>query len=120
MTRPGLDPDFPLGAPCPAPDCALRAFVADHADMPLDRLTAAIRGACRRGHGSWYDPQDRPDAGRRRDPMRQTSHQVEIAYLGVAAVGVEPAEAARNWRLAARNRLGDACGLLPAGTGARA
>lgn len=112
-THPDLHPDWPLGAPAPAGDDAadLRAFVAEHAAVPLDRLLPAIRGACRRGEGSWYDPQDRPDEGRRRDPMRQTSHRVEVTFLGVWADGLEPVDAARNWLRAAGNILGDARGL---------
>lgn len=73
----------------------LSAFLADHATRPLDQLAEVIRTECRRGRGSWYDPRDtRPG----RHPI---STEVEVEFLGVHARGLEPANAAHNWRRAA-------------------
>lgn len=77
-------------------EAALRAFVADHADSPLDILTGAIRATCRRP-GVWMDPAT--------CKCRPATHLHDISLWGIGGQGFTPEEAARAWRRAAMAAL---------------
>lgn len=77
-------------------ETALRAFVADHADSPLDLLTAAIRARCQRT-GVWMDPGT--------SKRRPATHLHDITLWGISGQGFTPEEAARAWRRAAMSAL---------------
>ena len=82
----------------------LTGFYTAVQDVPLDALIAAIRQTCGRGFGFWCDP---TPVTRGRDLIRPTTHLYEIALFGVIGVGFDVNEAARSWRRAAANLLGD-------------
>lgn len=73
------------------------AFVLAYSARPASELVEAIQMLCDLGHGHWQSPGQAS--------ARPATHLYEIQFMGVSGWGTNPADAARSWRMAARNLL---------------